>query len=1484
MTYLDGGLTNGVAYYYVVVAVDLYGNESTYSNEAMGIPSDQIAAEKPELFFPTLSGFPAARYKFRTDISGTAEPGSEVQLFKNGTSAHKTNASESDVVQTYSVSGGGYSLSPDGKTLAYTSGGSIWLKTLSTGQTNVLIEEASAPVWSPDGSLLAYRYRDNSSKYRIGIYDIETGDKAALTEEANISENRPSWSFDGGQVALLRDEGSGWNVWVTNRSTGSLTQVTSNGASDARLSPDGKKIAYFGPDGLSYVNLVNGDEINLDPQAENYSFDWSPDNQRLVFVSWRTGNANLFVWSVETGSQNQITDSTAYETDPRWSPNGKEILFSVEEETLSIALTSWDGQGTRIIQKDIDQLGYLVWAKSGGIASIDQNQLSLLHLKGHFTFENIELEIGENIFHAIAVDPSGNGSFPSDQISVVFNTTYMPDLQVTPGDIFIYPSSPVEGDGTILYVFVQNKGQAEVKDVDVEIYLWDATGKLERLKSETIPSMNPVSEQVLSVQWNTAGKVGSNQVIVNLDPEDRIHESHETNNFATREFFVAKEAGISMTTTLDGSEYPADQNVNIEIRLRNSGPERDVVIEVWIEDETGATVTHLEPIPTHLAYASEENYSLVWNTGVTYAGAYRIRAAVKGSPEVITENIVPFIILRDIQIDLTLATDKTHYDPNETVLTHLTVKNTGQNYVLPQLGIKLGIFDLQNRDLYTENREIKNLLPGGITQLASSWNTGLYPPADYRAQVELSLDGQIVSNKSVTFKINPSTLISGHLTVTPRIVLLGNTVQADYTVQNSGNADITGMTLKLTVLDPDTQVILSSYEEIVDLPINQARSGQSNFSTQGYGLKTYAVHFGYTYQEKQKTIATTSFTVKDGFAPTVSVLSPISDKYYNSRIEIAAFATDDASGIEKVEYRIDGGPWRPLPVSDPAQGRYSTFWDPTVSDEGKRTISLMATDRAGNISPPVSVEITIDLTPPAAPLIVSPPNNSTLSTEVVEIRGMAEPGSMVEMTFVNVFSTQANPSTGEFIFGDVKLLPGENKATFQAKDAAGNVSLPAEYTIHLFKPTLEAKKTIPDVRNLLVWVNEKCKEVDGIKVHCNDEDRECIQMDLLERIISQATDSYLIVDDREDIEKVKAPYYTDLLILGDQNPLTDHYGDELRELVHSGKGLISSLYLKHAGCPKDEFLFGLEYRGHLPGDEHEVYFLKSPISDEMTLEARGDALRVNVDDPTRVAAWMKESNGPHCDPEPRQYPAVVLNEYGLGKTVFFAFDLGMTFSDETYDQISTFLKNAISYVHRPLDTTTFYPVQVVPVEIEVKSLGGAMDVRISETYPPEIKLYDPGAGKWVLENPWVQDIRLAPDERKILLYYALTPDQAGIYTLQTEVGTLDNGNTSPHETLSTEIVLQKDSAAMLEDILKTLKSLSVREKDRSELRDAIEHMEKVQKRVVKKTSDIKKNIDDLLEAIDALLDIRSADISEIRLMIDRLFVVWLGKLILLPQP
>ena len=304
-------------------------------------------------------------------------------------------------------------------------------------------------------------------------------------------------------------------------------------------------------------------------------------------MSYRSGNADIFALDVITKNQIQITNSVTEEFNPVWSPDNRSIVFERWEGSRgSIWLAPSNAQRQeQIIKQNLYSLNYLSWAKAGGIVYIDQNRLNIVYLKGYFNIKDIQLTAGENIFYAIASDSSGNASEPSERVNVIFDTNLMPDLEITSGDIFIYPPYPVAGKDVAIYVAGWNRGKAEVKDVKVDIYLLDSSGNLDLLKSENIPYIAPESPGLIELNWNSSDKLGRNSVIAFIDPDDRIYELRETNNLAEKEIFVMGSEGILMETRLNSDRYQSNQDVNINVGLKNSGIGKDVTLAVMIEDE-----------------------------------------------------------------------------------------------------------------------------------------------------------------------------------------------------------------------------------------------------------------------------------------------------------------------------------------------------------------------------------------------------------------------------------------------------------------------------------------------------------------------------------------------------------------------------------------------------------------------------------------------------------------------------------------------------------------------------------------------------------------------------------------------------------------------------------------------------------------------------------------------------------------------------------
>jgi len=486
-------------------------------------------------------------------------------------------------------------------------------------------------------------------------------------------------------------------------------------------------------------------------------------------------------------------------------------------------------------------------------------------------------------------------------------------------------------------------------------------------------------------------------------------------------------------------------------------------------------------------------------------------------------------------------------------------------------------------------------------------------------------------------------------------------------------------------------------------------------------------------------------------------------------------------------------------------------------------------------------------------------------------------------------------ASGSLTSSTAELTPQVYHVQLQVASAAAEPRILAT-AIFEVKTTTRVTEKIGDVVNLLVWVNEQCdppqnrhsEEIgkNTFKGAWYSRSQRCIKEELLRTILAETMGSYLIVYDSDAFAReLRNPYYTDILILGDQEPLPDDVEDELEERVYAGTGIISSLWLKNGLDigQGDEPLFGLRYKGQLYGNFHTIATVPSPITDKGTLKAEGKAERVEAFPGTTIAGWLDErdygyrrtrkSHGHEHDSK----PAICINDYGLGKAIYFAFDLGLSLDTKTHDQAAQLLKNAIAHVHRTPDAEVFLPFQLVPIDLTIKDLDTAADAQITEAFPPAMPLYDPATGKWIMQSPWAFTLALEAHETDIIRYYALVPDAAGTYVIETQVGFTAQGIVLPPYESNIEITVTKDAAALTADIIDALNSLAVSKKDRVKVLYAIQCLQDEQHRHHGKKEGCEDDIHDILRAVDAIVQIESADVAQIRLMLDDLLRVEQGR-------
>ena len=106
-----------------------------------------------------------------------------------------------------------------------------------------------------------------------------------------------------------------------------LPQVTS-GPSVAAWSPDGSELVYAMQGTLWRQKLGTREAVQLtDGPGYASEPDWSPDGRQILFTSYRNDALELWVLDLKDGTTRALVSNGAVNLDARWSPDGSRIAF-----------------------------------------------------------------------------------------------------------------------------------------------------------------------------------------------------------------------------------------------------------------------------------------------------------------------------------------------------------------------------------------------------------------------------------------------------------------------------------------------------------------------------------------------------------------------------------------------------------------------------------------------------------------------------------------------------------------------------------------------------------------------------------------------------------------------------------------------------------------------------------------------------------------------------------------------------------------------------------------------------------------------------------------------------------------------------------------------------------------------------------------------------------------------------------------------------
>src|SRR5262245_55931597 len=289
--------------------------------------------------------------------------------------------------------------------------------------------------WSPDGKWLVMSDKASAEEpFSLFLLAPETGEKRRLTSPpaSVVGDCSPAFSPDGRQVAFVRVMSAVvGEVYIVSLDGGEGKRLTFDGAGASPLAwtPNGREIVFSSrhggksrlfrvpveggaPEWLAATgadahypafsregnrlawrqNMVDTDIFRLAIKAETpapltdlivstaleASPRYSPDGKRIVFVSNRSGSDEIWVCGSEGENPVRLTSFRGpLAGSPSWSPDGKQIVFDCRPEgNADLYVVSAQGGQPRRLTTDPAEDIVPSWSRDGRWIYFTSNRLA----------------------------------------------------------------------------------------------------------------------------------------------------------------------------------------------------------------------------------------------------------------------------------------------------------------------------------------------------------------------------------------------------------------------------------------------------------------------------------------------------------------------------------------------------------------------------------------------------------------------------------------------------------------------------------------------------------------------------------------------------------------------------------------------------------------------------------------------------------------------------------------------------------------------------------------------------------------------------------------------------------------------------------------------------------------------------------------------------------------------------------------------------
>ena len=185
------------------------------------------------------------------------------------------------------------------------------------------------PHYSPDGRFIAFR-RGIAPYSDLFVMPAAGGEVRQVTHIASRIRGH-AWTRDGSALVFASNVAGSMALYVVDVDSGNMQPLGVSPAEYPSASHDADTIAYEIPrtqNRLTRVALGGGASQTLAPSTgSDYAAALSPGKDRLVFVSDRSGQFQIWLYDAGSDSATPLTDAADTPVFwPRWSADGRQVV------------------------------------------------------------------------------------------------------------------------------------------------------------------------------------------------------------------------------------------------------------------------------------------------------------------------------------------------------------------------------------------------------------------------------------------------------------------------------------------------------------------------------------------------------------------------------------------------------------------------------------------------------------------------------------------------------------------------------------------------------------------------------------------------------------------------------------------------------------------------------------------------------------------------------------------------------------------------------------------------------------------------------------------------------------------------------------------------------------------------------------------------------------------------------------------------------